>query len=63
MPKEKRGCPPEQIGTCEGCSDKKCLEKLIADGICLVHGETGCDCTLARDANGYFTTRIIPREK
>jgi len=58
---ERRPCPPEQIGTCEGCSDKECLDRLIADGVCLVHGEQGCDCTLAVDEYGHKTTRIIPR--
>lgn len=59
--KSGEGCPPEQIGTCEGCSNKECLGKLVSDGICLVHGIKGCDCTLVRDDNGHFTTQWVPR--
>ena len=38
------GCPPEQIITCEGCSDKGCLDDLIEKGICLVCGHKRCTC-------------------
>lgn len=36
------GCPPEQVGTCEGCINTKCIEQLVAHNICLVCGETNC---------------------
>jgi len=53
-----KGCPDEQIGTCEGCSNKECLDEILASGVCLVHGVKGCNCELVRDEHGYLTTEV-----
>jgi len=38
------GCPPEQISTCEGCTDIECLEVLEKQRVCIICGEEQCLC-------------------
>lgn len=52
------GCPPEQIGTCKGCSNTECLEDLIKRKICLTCGREAKLMQDLKDAAGELLVSI-----